>query len=113
MATLGAINSAANYPGGGTIEVVVPVTLDSKTITAGTSTFIINPAGTLAVLTVVMPASPTDGQVVWISSSQVITALTLSANSGQAILNVPTAFVLGGFCSFQWINSLSKWFRIS
>lgn len=113
MATLGSMNSALNYPGMGTIEIVTPTVGQSITITAGTSIYIIDPAGTLATLTVTMPASPTNGQAVWISSSQILTLLTLSANAGQSILNVPTTLALGGFCGFAWINAQSKWFRIS
>lgn len=113
MSIFGSISANSNYPGVGTIETVAPTTGQTVTITAGTSAYIINPAGTLLALTVTMPASPTDGQLVWISSSQIITGLTLNANSGQTILNVPTTLALGGFCGFMWINSLTKWFRIS
>lgn len=113
MATFGLINSGESYPSAGTVEIVVPTTGQSKTISAGTNFFIIDPAGSILALTVVMPAAPVDRQEVKIASDQNITALTLSPNSGQSILNVPTTLALGGFCGYIWIASKSTWYRVS
>lgn len=56
-------------------------------ITMATSGVHLNPAGTLATGTVNLPLNPPDGAVAEISSSQVITALTVAANTGDAIVN--------------------------
>ena len=42
---------------------------------------IINPAGTLATLTVTMPSAPRDGQVVEICSSKIVTLLTMTGGT--------------------------------
>ena len=52
---------------------------------------VMNPAGTLATGTITMPASPSDGMTVTFSSTKAITALTVSANTGQTINNAVTA----------------------
>jgi hypothetical protein len=57
----------------------------SYTFASGTTTLIIQPAGTLATGTITMPASPADGMVISFSSTQEITALTVAANTGQTI----------------------------
>ena len=56
-------------------------------ITMATNAVHLNPAGTLATGTVNLPLNPPDGCVAEISSSQVITALTVAANSGDVIVN--------------------------
>lgn len=56
----------------------------SYTFASGTQMLVINPAGTLATGTITMPAAPADGMVVTFNSSQIITALTVSANTGKA-----------------------------
>lgn len=113
MATLGSILSSLNYPSSGTVEIITPTTGQSKTISDGTSFWLGTPAGTLAALTIVMPANPTDTQKVYINVSQIVTSLTLSGNSGQSLLNAPTTLALGGFCSFIWVASKSTWYRVS
>jgi len=73
----------------------------SYTFAAGTQTLIANPAGTLATGTVTMPASPVDGMVITVQSTQQITALTIQGNTGQSIVagsitmraNQPESFV--------------------
>src|SRR6185437_13601057 len=57
---------------------VSPLTGASVVIPNNVSNYLITPAGTIAALTVTMPSAPTDGQVVRISSSQTVTALTLN-----------------------------------
>lgn len=94
-----------------TFERITPVTTDSVVIGNNTSLYIINPAGTIAALTVTMPATPTAGQVVTISSSQIVTTLTLSGNTGQTIIGALAALAVGGFASYIWVNTDSKWYR--
>jgi len=78
-----------------------PVTGFSYTFSAGTLTLIMNPAGTLATGTITMPASPADGMVITIQSTQQITALTVQGNTGQSLVggtmtmraNQPESFI--------------------
>jgi hypothetical protein len=89
-----------------------PTTGFSITIGAGVKSLVLNPGGTLATGTIVMPASPIDGQEIRVSSSQTITALTVSANTGQTISNAPTTLTAG--TGFAYIYNLSgtNWFRL-
>ena len=71
------------------------------TFASGTQTLIANPAATLATGTITMPASPVDGMVITIQSTQQVTAVTVAANTGQTLVggasqlipNQPLAFV--------------------
>ena len=60
-----------------------PTTGFSYTFAAGTQVLVINPAGTLATGTITMPAAPVDGMTITFSSSQRITALTMSGNGAS------------------------------
>lgn len=78
-----------------------PTTGFSYTFSAGTLTLIMNPAGTLATGTITMPASPADGMIITIESTQQITALTVQGNTGQSLVggtvtmraNQPESFI--------------------
>lgn len=92
-------------------NIAVPVTSGTVTLTASNAHQIINPAGTLAALTVAFPASPVDGQVQIISFTQIITALTLS---GGTFVGGPTAIALtngGAMFSMIFNSSDTKWYR--
>lgn len=75
------------------------------TFAAGTQTLIAVPAGTLATGTVTMPASPADGMVINIESTQQITALTVAANTGQTLV--------GGVVTLRQNQPLSYMYRLS
>ena len=78
----------------------------SYTFAAGTQTLIAVPAGTLATGTVTMPSAPADGMVITIQSSQQITALTVSANTGQTL--VGTAVQLVPNQPLSWVYRLTN-----
>lgn len=88
----------------------VPVTGFSFTIPVGINNLILDPAGTLASGTIIMPASATDGQVISIITSQSITSVTISGNTGQSIVNAPTTLTTSG-CSFVFDRSAATWYR--
>jgi hypothetical protein len=70
---------------------------------------ILDPAGTLATGTVTMPTSPTDGQIAYIHSSQIISALTISSgNSGSVAC--PSTIGAGGSIRLFYKNSNTKWY---
>lgn len=83
----------------------------STTIGNGISTLILNPAGTLATGTVIMPSAPIDGQIQYVTTTQIITALTVSANVGQTVKNVPTTLAAGSAFSMIYQLSTLTWFR--
>jgi len=58
-----------------------------STITMQTGQLVVNPPGTLAALTVNLPLNPVDGAIAEITSTQVLTSLTVNANTGDVIVN--------------------------
>ena len=64
-------------------RVASATTAGSTTVNNHVTTLILKSAGTLASYTVTTPSSPADGQILYITSNNAITALTITANSGQ------------------------------
>ena len=89
-----------------------PLTGTAITFGAGVTQLVLNPAGTLATLTIIMPASPIDGQKVFFSSTQVITALTVSPNSGQSVADPQSSLTVGGSGGYIYRSANTTWYRI-
>lgn len=83
-----------------------PVTGFSITIANNISTLLVNPAGPLASGTIIMPATPVDGQNINISTTHSITALTLSPNAGQTVTLPPLTLTAGS--GIQYIYNLAN-----
>lgn len=96
-----------------TIEVVTPTAGTTITISDTTRYYVMTPAGLLATLTVKMPANPVDGQEVWITSTQVVTALTHQANAGQTLSGALTTIAIAGNGGWVYKLSSTTWYRIS
>lgn len=90
-----------------------PVTGFSYTVPAGVSGAIFTPAATLLTGTITMPVSPVDGMTVTLSSSQIITALTLSPNTGQSILSAVLTLAAGGSASYLFRTANTTWHRVA
>lgn len=96
-----------------------PLTGASITVTAQQRRLILEPAGTIAALTVVFPAASAlkDGQLFGICTTQIVTALTLTAGSGTTILNGPTALLVpvatGAGSCVEWVYRVANtsWYR--
>lgn len=67
----------------------------SLTLGDGDWHVIINPSGTLSAGTITMAALPLNGQLVDVRTSQTITTLTISPNSGQSVVGAPATLALG------------------
>ena len=91
----------------------VLTTAFTYTFAAGTTVLVMNPAGTLATGTITMPAAPADGMTISFSSTQQITALTVSANTGQSIVGNPTTLNAGGGASFVYRLANTTWYAQS
>lgn len=97
-----------------------PLTGASITIPAVTRQVILEPAGTIATLTLVFPAATglLDGQKLNVCSTQIVTALTITNGSGTTVINPPTATTVpvttGAASCFGWIYRLANtsWYRI-
>jgi len=77
--------------------------------TAGRS--ILDPAGTLAAGTITMPAAPKDGQLCRIASTQAVTALTHSPNTGQTLKGALTTIAANGFAEYTYRSANTTWYR--
>ncbi len=109
--------------GAGAVNYQTPLTGATVTANPNESTMLIDPASTIATLTVVMPgpaASLRDGQTWRLTSSQTVTLLTLTPGSGETIggnaQSTPTAITPSATGStgyeFIWKASNSKWYRV-
>jgi hypothetical protein len=90
-----------------------PTTGTTVTIATGTGRAIIAPAGTLAALTVTLPACTTgyDGSLVKFDLTTAITALTVNATSGT-VSNAPTAGTAGQTNSYICRGANTTWYPL-
>ena len=97
--------------GGGKLVVTTPVTGDTITVDAQTRQLIVTPAGTIAALTINLPAasaSMLNGQRIGICGTQIVTTLTSGAGTGNTFsTTAPTAMlvpvVTGAASCFEYI----------
>jgi hypothetical protein len=106
--------------GAGPTQYSVPVTTNSITILPTTRQVIVNPAGTIAALTIVTPAAAAmvDNQRIGFCTTQIITTLTVTAGTGVTVSNAPTAMLVpvttGAASCIEWmyVASQSTLFRV-
>lgn len=100
--------------GAGKVVVSVPLTGATINIDAQTRQLIVNPAGTIAALTVNLPAAsattPYTGQRIGICGTQIVTTLTSGAGTGNTFsTTAPTAMlvpvVTGAASCFEYVYS--------
>lgn len=87
-----------------------PATGFSYTFAAGTQTLVMNPAATLATGTITMPAAPSDGMTITISSSKQITALTLNGNTGQTVVGAVSYLPANTAVAYVYRSANTSWF---
>jgi hypothetical protein len=76
---------------------------------------LLQPAGTLATGTITLPlntATP-DGTEVLVTTTQTITALTISLNGATAANGAPTTLAANAFARMRFVQSTNSWYRIS
>lgn len=105
--------------GAGNTNYSTPLTGTTVTAAATDSTILLEPAGTIAALTVALPAATAlkDGQTIRIASTQTITALTLTPGTGTTIANPgATALTVSATTAYNYElmykASTAKWYRI-
>jgi hypothetical protein len=98
---------------GRSYEVLVPVTGFTHVIPNATGVCLLTPAGVLATGTLTLPAQASDGFRQHILTSQTVTALTVTASSGQTIVG-STAFALsaGVEVVYFFVASTSTWYKM-
>lgn len=93
-----------------------PLSAATVTLTNLTGSLILDPAGTLTGLTVVMPTAPMDGQTLRMSSSQTVNGLVLTTTSPITISNNPTAITISTTAAygyeFIYRAANTKWYRL-
>lgn len=72
---------------------------------------LITPAGTIAALTILLYASPADGQELIVSTTQTITALTVNGNT-KTVLGAPTTLAANGFFRLRYDAVNQTYYRI-
>jgi predicted amidohydrolase YtcJ len=91
----------------------VEAPLTGATITLGSDDTVlyVNPAGTIAALTIRLPptASQQLGKVVNISFSQIVTALTVQDSAGAAVASTSGAVTTGQ--QYRYVNATLGWAR--
>jgi len=104
--------------GGYTTQYAAPLTggnvLVAPPVAGGNVYLILTPAGTLATLTVTLPAKATcvDGQEVLVSCTQILTALTVAPNGAAAANGAPTSLTANGFFRMRYDGVIGTWYRI-
>ena len=106
--------------GVGATQYSVPLAGGTITAAAATRQVLIEPAGTLATLTLVLPAAANlqDGQKLGFCTTPIITALTVTAGSGTTVMNAPTAMLVpvatgaASCVTWQYYSATTKWYRI-
>lgn len=84
----------------------------SYTVPSGVQNVILNPPVTFVTGTIVLPASPVDGMTVTISTTQQITAFTVSASTGQSVSGgfSGTPFQAKTAVSYVYNSTKSTWY---
>jgi hypothetical protein len=106
------IDAQADPSGGKSVYYVAPLTGATVTPDVGTEVALIVPAGTIAALTLNMPASPYDGQEFTASFDQIVTALTMAAPASATLKGALTAATAKGFAKWMYNKADTSWYRI-
>lgn len=95
------------------VSYINPAAGSSVTVSDYTGGIYIQGSSVLATLSVTLPASPVDDQVCTICSQSGVTALTLTANTGQSIFppTTPTALSAGISIQYRYRAAANGWFR--
>lgn len=95
-------------------DIHVPLTGDTYTIPDQVTQEILKPAGTIAALTLKMPANPYDGQQVSLSATQTVTTLTHQANTGQTLNNALTTIGAASttWGAWLWDQTSATWYGV-
>lgn len=100
--------------GVGPYQYAAPLTAASVTIAPTSRRLILEPAGTIAALTVVFPAASVlvDNQTIGLCSTAIVTTLTITDGAGTTVLNKPSALAVppatGAGTCYEWVYRQSN-----
>jgi hypothetical protein len=91
-----------------------PTAGQTVTVSANKDRLILTPAGTLATLTILLPAAATlsDGAFFEVQTSQVITSLTWTC-SGAAFILAPASLAIAKGVTIRWDSTNTAWWGVS
>lgn len=115
LLTLGLVSrgtDCCNYSLNGQYVAYVPLTGTTITLKDGIQDNLINPAGTLATLTVKLPATPDDGQILLLTFTKAITTLTVDGNGSTLVGTAPTSAAIGNRFTYKFYTGIG-WIRIN
>jgi hypothetical protein len=95
----------------GYVNLGAATTGNTYTYTNSQTYMLMQPAGTLAAVTLTAAVNPSDGQRECFLSTQTTTSLTWNANTGQTISGAPTAGVANTGACMTYVKSLAAWIR--
>lgn len=105
------VGYGSDYPSATPPQYEVPLT--GFSINARGSILLIEPVGTLAAGTIVLPSNPLNGQRFDVLSTQIVTALTLTAGAGDTVLAAvaPTTLAANTGLKFFYRLANRTWYR--
>ena len=86
-----------------------PVTGATITTVTGEQRTIVNPAGTIAALTITTPPSPVEGQIWGAASTQIVTVLTITGTAGATVVAPFTSFAVDGNFRVIYRAAITSW----
>lgn len=89
-----------------------PAAAGTVTIGSRVSVSVIDPAGTIASLTITLPASPQDKQRIRVGSSQIVTVLTVNAAGAETVKDPVTSLAAGGTFEYIYRSANTTWYKI-
>lgn len=92
--------------------VIIPTTGSTYNIGTSVGRVIIDEVGTIAALTLVMPAGPVDGQFLTVNSTQAISSLAVNPSPGQTVKNAPTSMTVGQSFGYTYVAQSGNWYRL-
>jgi hypothetical protein len=93
------------------VRYVAPLTGATITMNGNHNFMYVDPAGTIATLTIKLPPSPTPGMTIDIGFSQIVTTLTINDSAGSAVTGAATAAAVGVNQIYRWIPDTNKWVK--
>ena len=89
-----------------------PTSGATLTAAAHLGAYILQPAATLASLTIVMPSAPNDGDAFEVATTQTITALTITPATGQSVMGGgPLTLAANGGVAWRYRAGNTTWYR--
>lgn len=106
--------AAGDMPKLRSFEEYVPVTTDVISLPDYAEDVSIIPAGTIAALTLNMPANPRDKQRVTLAFDQIVSSLThqIASGSGHTLKGALTAATAKGFGTWMFRAAGKIWYRV-